>query len=97
MSEYIGCRSCPSPSCKGCNINTLAKMLDNGAFKRITDDYNCIIPVTDVEEVKCGRWKSVGLSSFKCSKCGYVDDWKMEYRYCPDCGAYMRDGGKDNG
>ena len=55
MSEYIGCRSCPSPSCKGCNINTLAKMLDNGAFKRITDDYNCIIPVTDVEDVKHGR------------------------------------------
>ena len=44
----------------------------------------------DVVPVRKGRWESVGLSSLKCSDCGYLDDMKMYHRYCPDCGCFMR-------
>ena len=48
------------------------------------------IPAADVVPVRKGRWESVGLSSLKCSDCGYLDDMKMYHRYCPDCGCFMR-------
>ena len=48
------------------------------------------IPVADVAPVRKGRWESDGLSSLKCSDCGYLDDMKMYHRYCPDCGCFMR-------
>ena len=44
----------------------------------------------DVAPVRKGRWESVGMSSLKCSDCGYLDDMKMYHRYCPDCGCFMR-------
>lgn len=44
----------------------------------------------DVAPVRKGRWETIGLSSLKCSKCGYLDDLKMYHRYCPDCGCFMR-------
>ena len=44
----------------------------------------------DVVPVRKGRWESDGLSSLKCSDCGYLDDMKMYHRYCPDCGCFMR-------
>ena len=44
----------------------------------------------DVAPARKGRWESVGLSSLKCSDCGYLDDMKMYHRYCPDCGCFMR-------
>ena len=47
-------------------------------------------PAADVAPVRKGRWESVGLSSLKCSDCGYLDDMKMYHRYCPDCGCFMR-------
>ena len=48
------------------------------------------IQAADVAPVRKGRWESVGLSSLKCSDCGYLDDMKMYHRYCPDCGCFMR-------
>ena len=48
------------------------------------------IPPADVAPVRKGRWESDGLSSLKCSDCGYLDDMKMCHRYCPDCGCFMR-------
>ena len=50
----------------------------------------CMLPAADVAPVRKGRWESVGLSSLKCSDCGYLDDMKMYHRYCPDCGCFMR-------
>ena len=48
------------------------------------------IQAADVVPVRKGRWESDGLSSLKCSDCGYLDDMKMYHRYCPDCGCFMR-------
>ena len=50
----------------------------------------CMLPAADVAPVRKGRWESDGLSSLKCSDCGYLDDMKMYHRYCPDCGCFMR-------
>ena len=46
--------------------------------------------LVEYEPVRHGRWKSVGLSSLKCSRCGYVDAYKMHYNGCPNCGAKMK-------
>lgn len=48
------------------------------------------VPSADVEPVRYGLWKSDGLSSLKCSVCGFVDDHKMYYKNCPECRAKMR-------
>ena len=55
-----------------------------------TLDYIDSEPAAYVAPVRKGRWKSAGLSSLKCSDCGYLDDMKMYHRYCPDCGCFMR-------
>ena len=64
-------------------------------------------PAADVVEVKHGRWELYGNDdgcgcSYFCDKCGanYDEDWFYEhgqFNFCPNCGADMRDGGKDNG
>lgn len=76
--------------------DVIAELLKGGMELEAAILFANNMQTADVVEVKHGRWKSFGLSSFKCSKCGYVDDRKMEYRYCPDCGADMRNGGKEN-
>ena len=48
------------------------------------------MPAAYVAPVRKGRWESDGLSSLKCSDCGYLDDMKMYPSYCPDCGCFMR-------
>lgn len=46
-------------------------------------------PTIKAEPVKHGWWKSVGLASLKCSKCGFIDDHKMHFKNCPECRAKM--------
>lgn len=42
MSDFIGCRSCDSPYCKGCNMKTLADMLHNGVFDYLMNENRAI-------------------------------------------------------
>lgn len=51
MDEYIGCRNCNSPNCKGCNIKTLEMMLNNGKFDCLMNENRCINPAADVAPV----------------------------------------------
>lgn len=55
----------------------------------------CGIPMCDVVERKVGRWETVGVKPYvlasKCSVCGKSAN--MEYPFCPNCGADMREGG----
>lgn len=66
-------------------------------------------PTADVEEVRRGEWvdrkfiKIGGLTkaypSVECSKCGMlfcdiINNHKVIYQFCPNCGAKM-DGGKE--
>ena len=37
MAEWIECRDCPSPDCRGCNLYTLAEMLRAGRFDGLMD------------------------------------------------------------
>ena len=65
--------------------------------ERILEDMQAVVDshTIEAEPVRHGRWKSVGLSSLKCSRCGYVDDYKMHYKGCPECRAKMD--GEQNG
>lgn len=53
------------------------------------------IPVADVEEIRHGEWRSIGLA-YECSECGFyvlnsIFDgavfYHKGYHYCPNCGA----------
>ena len=72
------------------------RALLNDALEQVSysreDAADCIryMDAADVVKVRKGRWESVGMSSLKCSDCGYLDDMKMYHRYCPDCGCFMR-------
>ena len=99
MDEYIGCRNCNSPNCKGCNIKTLETMLNNGKFDCLMDENRCINPANDVAPVRHGRWEPgnpicpvCGENKFKDLDADIWCDWLPDF--CPNCGANM-DGGSD--
>ena len=94
---YIECRRCDSPDCNGCNNYILSKMLHNGKFNCIMDEYHTVNPTADVAEVKHGEWILHDDGSGTCKVCGKhqkniwdMDNWQ---NYCGHCGAKM-DGGK---
>lgn len=57
MAEYIKCRNCESPDCKGCNLKRLEPMLENGKFDCMMNENRCINTSADVEPVQ--EWISV--------------------------------------
>lgn len=56
MAEYITCRRCDSPDCKGCNLKRLETMLENGKFDCLMNENRSINTSYDVETVRHGRW-----------------------------------------
>lgn len=100
MAEYIGCRECDSPYCKGCNLKNLETMLRNGKFDCIMNENRCINTAADVAPVVHGRWDDSGRYTFpngatavRCTICGCALN-ESEYHlcnwnYCPICGVKM--------
>lgn len=89
MAEYIECRNCNSPNCKGCNIKTLETMLKSGKFDCLMNANRCINPAADVAPVRHGRWLHRKNGVAYCSECK-IDTVEDETNYCPNCGADMR-------
>ena len=66
------------------------------------------IPAAEVEQVRHGQWEGTAdgyadgelvYDMWNCSECGFDADGaeeKPEWKFCPNCGAWM-DGGADNG
>ena len=52
MAEYIKCRNCESPDCKGCNLKRLETMLENWKFDCMMNENRCINTSADVEPVQ---------------------------------------------
>lgn len=98
MAEYIKCRNCESPDCKGCNLKRLEMMLENGKFDCLMNENRCINTAADVAPVRYGRWieKSAPARKiyFECSHCGAHENKHTAIKgyYCWRCGARM-DGG----
>ena len=100
MAEYIECRNCESPDCKGCNLKNLETMLNNGKFDCLMNGNRCINTSADVAPVRHGRWICIrkGYEEYECSVCHgmdsncsdyYADHVVTEQDYCPFCGAKM--------
>ena len=91
MAEYIACRRCDSPDCKGCNLKRLETMLENGKFDCLMNENRAINTSADVETVRHGRWKCHGdCGVTECSACGWsIEEYVCDYAYCPNCGAKM--------
>ena len=95
MAEYIGCRNCESPDCKGCNLKNLETMLNNGKFDCLMNENHCINPSADVAPVRHGKWIVCGDGDnvpWMCSHCGKTtaSKYKMMYgKFCPNCGCKM--------
>ena len=96
MAEYIKCRNCESPDCKGCNIKNLETMLNNGKFDCLMNENRCINQSADVAPVRHGRWECgkpcpvCGRDRFEGLDADIWADW--EPPYCPNCGAKMGGG-----
>ena len=99
MAEYIGCRNCESPDCKGCNLKNLETMLNNGKFDCLMNENRCINPAADVAPVRHGYWRPIlhkdGKTDYECSCCfGIImdvpdDDEHDLCAWCSMCGAKM--------
>ena len=104
MAEYIKCRNCESPDCKGCNLKNLETMLNNGKFDCMMNGNRCINQFADAAPVRHGRWIEplrlhYGAKQYECSLCYSDTFWRkhsitVKYPYCPNCGCRM-DGGAD--
>lgn len=96
MGEYIGCRECDSPDCKGCNLKNLETMLRNGKFNCIMNENRCINTSADIAQVVYGKW---GTGRFNLEtgnhekQCTHCRNFSKEYDkpYCPNCGAKMNE------
>lgn len=99
MAEYITCRRCDSPDCKGCNPKRLETMLENGKFDCLMNENRVINTSVDVEPVRHGRWERDELGSYlrRCSVCKKTPIYKDERGnsaavyagICINCGARM--------
>ena len=78
MAEYIACRRCDSPDCKGCNLKRLETMLGNGKFDCLMNENRAIDTSADVEPVRHGRWELTTNSFYRdtfdesCELCVYI-------------------------
>lgn len=90
MAEYIGCRNCDSPDCKGCNLKNLETMLNNGKFDCLMNENRCINPSEDVAPVRHGRWERTADGAVLCTACKRkMNPSQYGYAFCSLCGAKM--------
>ena len=97
MAEYITCRRCDSPDCKGCNLKRLETMMENGKFDCLMNENRAINTSADVASVKHGRWIERKHfrhdhyidSTYECSECNVEEPLTSDY--CPNCGAKMNE------
>lgn len=101
MAEYIECRECTSPSCKGCNTYILSQMLHHGKFNCLMNG-NRTIHFADVAPVVHARWVGLEYDGYadgcpvydlwECSNCGEEvsgEDVPDTHPWCHGCGARM--------
>ena len=90
MAEYIECRKCNAPSCKGCNTYILSQMLHHGKFNCLMDEHHTIRFAADVAPVVHGRWiaRDETFTRFMCSNCKSKNHRGGD-NYCPNFGAKM--------
>ena len=91
MAEYIACRRCDSPDCKGCNLKRLETMMGNGKFDCLMNENRAIDTSADVAPVRHGKWmpfhaEFAGDIQY-CSVCEIGFAYRTSY--CPHCGARM--------
>ena len=97
MAEYIGCRKCDSPDCKGCNLKNLETMLNNGKFDCLMNENRCINPDADVTPVRHGRWERTSDGAARCTACKRkMNPSQYGYAFCSLCGAKMDGERKEN-
>lgn len=98
MAEYIGCRDCASPDCKGCNLKNLETMLKSGKFDCLMNGNRCISVDSEAVPVRRGYWLEAADNTHFCSECGFdalyerYDDLAFRENLtdvCPHCGAIM--------
>ena len=68
--------------------------LDYESGKRVMKHLEQMLPAQP--ERKRGKWKSYRCDMYKCSECGYIyteltDLHRCVAKYCPNCGADMRE------
>lgn len=62
----------------GCNFVTADRIVESR-------------PTADVKPVVHGKWEKNEHTFLTCNKCGFVNKYnRMQYAYCPNCGAEMR-------
>ena len=103
MMRLIECRSCDSPSCEGCNVYILKKMLRAGELDCLMDEHRTIVrsPKTlrptgkwSFGEILDIDWYS-NVPAWFCSNCGsHIVDKSRKPRvpnmkYCHNCGCKM--------
>ena len=96
MAEFIDCRNCEAPNCRGCNVYILEQALKSGRLDGLKGENNTIrIPAADVRPVVHGSWIVTDHGDYQlieCDQC-HAQMWNHQSElpnYCYECGADMR-------
>lgn len=92
MAKYIICETAYNLARKSVYYSDFRRsMADLTSLKELLED----TPAVDVAEVKHGEWINEGEYLYKCSLCGdkaFLRLGGKPCRYCPSCGAKMKEG-----
>ena len=92
MAEYIVCRNCDSPDCKGCNLKNLETMLNSGKFDCLMNENHCINPSADAVPVDTVAKMFCDFTGDSCA-CDFNDndEWLSEVCELKDECPYPKD------
>lgn len=89
----IACRKCISADCHGCNMYSLERMLMSGKLDVLMNENHAIKTDVDVRPVVKSHWVDNRVAFYRgCSKCGAFVCAIGKLKFCPNCGADMREG-----
>lgn len=92
MSEYISKRDLTSKMCIDIDCET-CPFYCHDCDACMFAQFVAGIPKADVSEVRRGHWSDISGQACLCSVCGRPQNYKqaMGWKYCPCCGAKMKE------
>ena len=84
MTDYIKREDARGKLCSMCRWEGTVNC---GECEHPIDD----IPAADVAPVVHGRWREMDKGNYVCSFCNAFITINYGYKYCPNCGADMRE------
>ena len=91
MGVYINGMEMPQ-NCEECDVKAVCKNYWKLIREQHTRPSWCpLVPATDVRPVVRGKWNNIIQGIIPSGQCSNCKAWDKVTRFCPNCGADMRE------